>query len=112
MSESTENAASNPVRRRPSAAGKLLAAISNKGSPPLDEIARHLRTSVRLLEACRDGLETLELELQAQLAEIVLSLAPEHRRQAHTLYNQAQAALTMQREPDRCHQVYPRQRFR
>jgi hypothetical protein len=112
MSETNEPLTTNNTRARQSTAGKLLALIAVKGTPSLEDIARHARVSKRQLEECRDGIRPLEPEAQMRLAAALLAIAPEHERKAHTLYAQAQAALRMRDDPGRSHQFYPREWFR
>ena len=109
MNESREPR--SPRTARPSAAGRLLVAISRTSACTVEDIARRSRMTTRRLEDCRDGLLSLDPEEQMRLAAAILALAPEYERKAYALYGQAQAALRMREDPGRSHQIYPRDRF-
>jgi len=110
MNESRESTTPRRVRRL-SAAGRLLVAIGRTGTCTLDDVARRSQIPTRRLEDCRDGILSLDPEEQMRLAAAMLALAPEYERKAYALYGQAQAALRMREDPDRSHQIYPRDRF-
>ena len=100
-----------PKRPRRTTAGRLLAALSPDDPSLLTTLATRLGVEVSLLEQCRDGLGSLDLERQMRLAAHVVELAPRHARLAHKLYGQAQAALRMELHDDRRHESHPNTRF-
>ncbi|HYD53684.1 MAG TPA: hypothetical protein VEA99_13700 [Gemmatimonadaceae bacterium] len=103
---------SDATRPRLTTAGRLLATLAESEQVDLVDLARRLGIPATRLEECRQGLRPLELEAQMRLAAITLLVAPELRRRAQALYNQAQAALRMQAGEDRNHMTYPREFFR
>ncbi len=95
-------------RNRLTTAGRLLAAVHERGSVDLAEIAKMLHVPVAYLEECRDGERTLELEVQLLLAAAALTLAPDHARLARQLHAQAQSALRVQQGTVATHPTYQR----
>jgi hypothetical protein len=96
---------------RPTAAGRLIAAIVARGAPPLDELAHAAGTTAARLEQCRSGACALELEQQIRLAAVVAAI-PELERPARALFAQAQAALRAASRTTEGHLTYPREHFR
>lgn len=87
-------------------AGRLLQLVTAGGGIDLDRIGRWMHVPAHALETCRDGLGSLDPEVQLVLAAVVLELAPQHAAQARRLYAQAQSALRVQQGLVQSHITY------
>ena len=104
MSEISE---SRPQSKRPrTTAGRLLISVEATGTTSLEQLSEHLGIPVDWLRECRDGLRTLELEVQILLAALVMLLAPEHEALARHLHGQAQSALRVRSGVIESHMTY------
>jgi hypothetical protein len=113
MSDNQSGMVSEPVPpKRAWTAQRLLLAVGSQGQPTIEQLAQRIKVSESVLVACRDGARPLEPQIQMMLAAAVVELAPAHSRLAHRLYGQAQAALRMALDSDRCHPNYAKTQFR
>ena len=93
-------------RARLTTAGRLLAAIEERGTADLARLAWHLGVPQERLAECRDGVRPLDVEVQIRLATLVLTVAPEHGRLARQLEAQAQSALRVEQGAVSSHRTY------
>ena len=96
-----------PARPKLTTAGRLLALVTTDDELDLARFARRLKVPERHLRECREGMRSLEPEIQLLLAALVVEVAPAHAAHARRLHAQAQSALRVREGLVKSHVVAP-----